>query len=203
MSSAIGTLHTHLVFDRRTRVLADKLSAFLERASSVLDVGCGDGTIDSLIQRQRPDLTVSGVDVLKRESPRIPVEMFDGRTLPLASKSVDVVMFVDVLHHTDDPVVLLREASRVARKSILIKDHTMDGFLSRATLRFMDWFGNAHHGVSLPYNYWRERQWRDCFAKLGFEIRHWETRFGLYPFPASLIFERSLHFLADLKIEGS
>ena len=46
-------------------------------------------------------------------------------------------MFVDVLHLTDDPVLLLREAARVARNTIVIKDHTLDGFAAAATVRFM------------------------------------------------------------------
>ena len=65
--------------------------------------------------------------------------------------SFDVVMFVDVLHHTDDPLLLLQEAQRVG-KIILVKDHFRKGFLAGPTLRFMDWVGNAHHGVVLPYN---------------------------------------------------
>ena len=31
----------------------------------------------------------------------------------------DVVMFVDVLHHTDDPMILLRQAYPLARKAIV------------------------------------------------------------------------------------
>ena len=55
-------------------------------------------------------------------------------------------MFVDVLHHTDDPMVLLREAGRVASGFVLIKDHTQNGILAGRRLRFMDWVGNARHG---------------------------------------------------------
>ena len=67
--------------------------------------------------RQRPDLEITGVDVLVRPKNHIPVQLFDGRQLPFPDQSFDAVMFVDVLHHTDDPSVLLREAKRVARKA--------------------------------------------------------------------------------------
>ena len=33
------------------------------------------------------------------------------------------------------------------------------GFLAGPTLRFMDWIGNARHGVALPYNYWSAQEW--------------------------------------------
>jgi hypothetical protein len=37
---------------------------------------------------------------------------------------------LDVLHHTDDANVLLREARRVTRRDVLIKDHRLNGFLA-------------------------------------------------------------------------
>ena len=198
MSSIVNAVHQHVVFSRRTRVLTERLCTSLAGLSDVLDVGCGDGTIAALIGASVPGLSLRGIDVLVRPAMKIPVEPFDGKHLPLADASVDAVMFVDVLHHTDDPMVLLREANRVARRLILIKDHTMNGSLAYSTLRFMDWVGNAQHGVALPYNYWTERRWREAFAALGMVITHWDSRLGLYPFPANLLFERRLHFIAAL-----
>jgi SAM-dependent methyltransferase len=198
MANVLGAVHGSLVFDRRTRVLAEHLSEMIPPRATVLDVGCGDGTIDSLILSRRPDIQIQGVDVFVRPSTRIKVEVFDGETLPLADKSFDTVVFVDVLHHTQDPLILLREANRVARKSILIKDHTMDGLFAYSTLRFMDWVGNAPHGVVLPYNYWSEQRWQSAFSQLGLKIDRKLTKLGLYPFPASMVFERRLHFIASI-----
>ena len=76
-------------------------------------------------------------------------------------------MFIDVLHHTSDPRVLQREAARVSRRWIIIKDHARTGLGAGPTLRFMDWVGNARYGVALPYNYWRESQWNQAFAGLN------------------------------------
>lgn len=197
-TNLLGSVHGSLVFDRRTRVLAKHLADLIPRRARVLDVGCGDGTIDSLILSRRPDVGIQGVDVFVRPSTKIKVEMFDGKKLPAADKSFDTVAFVDVLHHTDDPLILLREADRVARKSILIKDHTMDGLFAYATLRFMDWVGNAPHGVALPYNYWTAERWQSAFDQLGLKTERRITKLGLYPFPASAIFERQLHFIASI-----
>lgn len=199
MTNPIGTLHEGMVLQRRVQVLAGWISRLVQDERALLDVGCGDGSIDLLIQKANPGLSVRGVDVLVRPAAKMPVERFDGRHLPFEDKSFDAVMFVDVLHHTDDPIILLREAKRVARNALVIKDHTMDGPLAYQTLRLMDWVGNAHHGVSLPYNYWPERTWRKAIADVGFQIERWETRLGLYPWPASLIFERGLHFVARLR----
>jgi len=194
----VGSLHGELVHSRRVNVLASHLAPLLPPGAQVVDVGCGDGQLARLIQEQRPDCSLSGYDVLVREHTQVPVQAFDGQRLPLADGSVDVVMFVDVLHHTVDPLVLLAEARRVARQAVVFKDHTRDGLLAGPTLRFMDWVGNAPHGVALPYNYWPERRWKQAFEQLGLAVDHWESRLGLYPAPASWLFERKLHFVARL-----
>ena len=159
-----------------------------------------EGSIDLLIQGGVPRLLIRGVDVLVWPKARIPVDIFDGYRLPFDDKNFDAVIFVDVLHHTEDPMVLLREAKRVARRAIVLKDHTADRALAYSTLRFMDWVGNAHHGVALPYNYWSERRWRAAFDELGLTVEQWHTKLGLYPWPASLLFERGLHFVTRLVI---
>jgi SAM-dependent methyltransferase len=109
-------------------------------------------------------------------------------------------MFVDVLHHTDDPEVLIAEAARVARRSIVIKDHTKDGLLAGRTLAFMDWVGNARHGVALPYNYWPRRRWQEMADRRGLRVERWIDRLGLYPWWARWVFERKLHFVARLDV---
>jgi len=198
MAGTLAVLHDRFVFNRRTQVLAAHFCDLLPRDAAVLDVGCGDGTIDLLIQASRPDVSIRGVDVFVRPTAKIPVQHFDGLKLPFDDRSFDAVTFVDVLHHTDDPAILLREAARVSRKAVIIKDHTMDGLLAYGTLRLMDWVGNAPHGVVLPYNYWPERRWRETFKAIGLEIGEWRASVGLYPWPASLLFDRRLHFVARL-----
>jgi SAM-dependent methyltransferase len=148
--------------------------------------------------QRNPGLDIAGVDVLVRPKTHIPVREFDGDHLPFDDGSFDVVMFVDVLHHTVDPMVLLREAKRVARTAVVLKDHTREGLFAYATLRFMDWVGNARHHVALPYNYWSRSEWDTAFQRLGLDIQHWRDSLDLYPPPASSVFERNLHFVCRL-----
>lgn len=194
-------IHGSYVHGRRVRVLCKHISELIPKDSSVLDVGCGDGLLAGLILQKRPDLKVIGVDVLVREQTTIPVHLFDGTTIPFPDRSMDVVMFVDVLHHTKEPIVLLREAVRVARNAVVIKDHNLDGFLAGPTLRLMDRVGNARYGVALPNNYWTKQEWFDAFASLGFTVAGWQNELSLYPRPSNWFFERSLHFVARLDLE--
>jgi len=195
----IDRIHGGYVFRRRVSVLTRYLAELLPAGARALDVGCGDGMIDRLIMTARPDVVIRGVDVLLRGETHIPVTAFDGKALPFDDDAFDAVMFVDVLHHTDDPAVLLAEAARVARAAVIVKDHTRNGLAAGATLRYMDRVGNKRHGVVLPYNYWPRKQWHAAFAELHLTPTVWHRRLRIYPFWADWLFGRSLHFIARLE----
>jgi SAM-dependent methyltransferase len=201
-TASVTRLHQKLVFPRRVdRLVAHLLSVFPD-SGSVLDIGAGDGQIARRLMDLRPGLEIRGVDVLVRPSTRIPVEEFDGARLPVGDKSVDFTMLIDVLHHTDDPVALMLEAARASRQGVIIKDHVAGGSVDRATLRLMDWVGNAGHGVRLPYNYLSRTQWDSAVRAAGLTEERWISTLHLYPFPASMLFDRTLHFIARLAIRA-
>ena len=191
-------LHDGYVVGRRVCVLADNLTGLIPHGVSVLDIGCGDGVLGSVITTRRPDISLVGAEVLIRPHSRIPITTFDGLTLPFPDRAVDVALLVDVVHHASDPHRLLSEAARVASTAVIVKDHYLRGVLARPTLAFMDRVGNARHGVATPYHYWTPNQWRDAFVRINATVHVESTRLGLYPVPARWIFERSLHFVAVL-----
>ena len=197
--SWIARSHRALVFGRRARVLADALAPLIpSEAHTVLDIGCGDGTIARLLAQRRPDLAIEGVEVIPRPTCQVPCRAFDGSQLPFPDQSFDVCLFVDVLHHTADVRQLLREAARVSRSHIVLKDHLSENSFDHATLRAMDWVGNRPHGVTLTYNYPSRSQWEQHFASCGLQATQLSTDLPLYPFPFSQLFGRKLHFVAQL-----
>lgn len=198
LKKTLGQAHEKLVFNRRVRVLVEHIGAQLPAGAQMLDVGTGDGQIAKMIGEMQEGTTVQGIDIMERETIHIPVTLFDGTTIPMDDNSVDVVTFVDVLHHTDDPQQLISEAARVARKAVIIKDHLCENKIDHLTLRVMDWVGNAPHGVVLPYNYAPRRDWDQWFNKAGLTTDQFVTDIPLYPAPASYIFGRKLHFIARL-----
>lgn len=193
-----GRLHDKAVFGRRIRVLASTIAGFIPEGARVLDIGCGSGTLAKAIMALRPDISIEGIDVLVRPGTAIPVVAFDGETIPWPDGHFDIALFVDVLHHTDAPAQLMAEAKRVAKAGVVIKDHYRDGALANLTLSFMDWVGNAAHGVRLPYNYLSHAEWRQLWSNLDLEVDGQVDRLGLYPRPFSWLFDRRLHFVARL-----
>lgn len=197
-STVIDRLHEKYIFARRIRVLSDWFVKMTPARCTVLDVGCGNGLLTKTLQSKRPDVSITGIDVLVRPQTYIPVTQFDGVHLPYHDSSFDVALFCDILHHTNNPMIMLREACRVAR-CVLIKDHFNDGMAANARLRFMDSIGNARFGVALPYVYWGREQWNSAWQQLGLQKEEIVESLGLYPQPLNFIFGRGLHFIALLR----
>jgi SAM-dependent methyltransferase len=197
--SMLGWLHKKMVFGHRVEVLASELAAQIPKGASILDIGCGSGHIGFLVAQKAKRVSITGIEVAARPDCMIPCSEFDGRTIPIEDASFDVCMLVDVLHHAGDPRLLLREAARVSKRYVLIKDHISEGSLDNLTLKFLDWVGNRPHGVVLPYNYMSLAEWDGAFEEASLKRLSWSREVPLYPFPASLLFGRGLHFVAVLE----
>ena len=194
----VGHAHGRVVHQRRIAVLAERLAGMLPAASTLLDVGCGDGTIAKTMCQAIPGLAISGAEYSPRPKCAIPCIAFDGVHLPFPSRSFDGCMFVDVLHHSRDPLAVLLEAGRISRDFILIKDHLAEGTFDHWTLRLMDWVGNRPHGVELPYAYLSGEQWQEIYRDAGLVEVKTDRAIPLYPAPFSLVFGRNLHFISVL-----
>jgi SAM-dependent methyltransferase len=89
--------------------------------ASVLDVGCGNGVF-TLYLRDRCR-SVMGVDFsahMLAENPCRPLIQGDVLSLPVAANSVDVAFEANVLHHVDDPSLVVAEMTRVARRWVVL-----------------------------------------------------------------------------------
>lgn len=195
----VGRLHAKIVHGRRVEVLAANLAAMLSPGTRLLDIGCGDGKLAALLRQSVPEIEVQGVDVLRRNDCAIPCRIFDGSSLPFPDGFFDCCLLVDVLHHITDPLPLLRDACRVSRKFLLVKDHFAENALDHWTLRLMDWVGNRPHGVALPYAYLSTSQWQGLYMQLGLSVERTASDLPLYPAGFSAVFGRNLHFISLLR----
>lgn len=86
----------------------------------ILDAGCGFGETARLMREARPDLAFKLVNASKVQLAECPQDMecieADYTSMPVASESVDVVMFNYAISHAPDWVLVLREANRVLRE---------------------------------------------------------------------------------------
>jgi SAM-dependent methyltransferase len=198
LQRSIGALHQKIVFKRRVLAIANALKDHL-LPGAILDVGCGNGMIGKLLIDLRGDVSIIGVDTLLRPETFIPVSQYNGTELPFEDNSFSAVLLVDVLHHTFNPGQVLKECARVCRGRILVKDHFSETRFEFFLLQFLDWVGNRHHGVVLPYNYFSRAQWETMLSTNRIrENSRTEKIPGLYPlFFQNFIGER-IQFIAVL-----
>jgi len=192
--------HSKFIYNRRMSQLHNHISEIIKKHNikQILDVGAGDGKIDSMIMEDT-DVSITGIDVLVRDTTYIPVEEYDGSHIQKEDNSVDTLMLIDVLHHTENPEAVFKEVCRVSNKYIIIKDHVLDGFISYLKLRLMDYAGNSRFHVNLPYNYLKQKRWTQMFNANHLRIVEYKTDLNLYKGLCHLLFDSDLHFVMLLE----
>ncbi len=107
----------------------DVFAKFIENklgGGSILDLGCGDGSIARIIAERSASTKITGVDLEAHEQwdlnrpKNLKFQTASIDNLPFKPKSFDFVIMKDVLHHLPDPEKALREISGLAKKQVLI-----------------------------------------------------------------------------------
>jgi 2-polyprenyl-3-methyl-5-hydroxy-6-metoxy-1,4-benzoquinol methylase len=99
----------------------------LPSVDTILDAGCGEGYAAREVLKKDTDATLYGVDLsfnsllqVPKVAPNVPACQASVRELPFASKSVDLVVSLEVLEHIPQPELAVREYIRVSRNYMLI-----------------------------------------------------------------------------------
>ena len=147
------------------------IQAQVPQGSKVLDVGAWNCYLGQLL-RDRMGCDVLSLDVVDANKADMPFRVFDGKALPVDSRSFDVVLFLYVLHHAADDQPLLHEASRVLRDGgcLLIAEDSVDGLWNRAlTVGFHIWLWLATR-MTCDGQFRAIEGWQERFRAAGFEI---------------------------------
>jgi methionine biosynthesis protein MetW len=142
---------------KETRVIEQKIiSEWVCRDASVLDLGCGDGELLSLLIRQK-SVHAQGVELSEQASHNciaaglsVFQQDIDTGLTEYADKSVDYVILNQTLQQVKKPDFAIREALRVGKKVIV-------GFpnFCYITDRFQIFFrGKVPVSSSLPYEWY-------------------------------------------------
>lgn len=145
----------------REQNIVSKFQPFLGKEKTILDVGCGTGNIAALLAKQFA-LEVQGIDIKTPAQSIIPFRLFNGKTIPFQDNSFDLVMLIDVLHHIKgrpNRQQLLKECLRVAKRSIIIKDHYYSNFFQNCYLKLVDFFSNVPLGIYTPFEFLPREHW--------------------------------------------
>ncbi len=148
--------------------MALEISRELSTRAAVLDVGCGNGFIAHHLTGLL-DASVVGLDVGTETSARINYLPYDGRHFPLQDQSFDAVLLCYVLHHAQDPGLILNEVARVLRNRGLAVVY--EDIPSLWWDRAVCWIHNQQwrHKTG-PCSFQSTQDWRRIFYNAGFEI---------------------------------
>ena len=139
----------------------------LPDTGSILDIGSGRGVVTSILRDR--GFVVTPLDVRDRSMERelAPV-VYDGTVIPFPDDAFDCALLLTVLHHTPDPDAVLREASRVARRIIIIEDvytNTLQKYLTFFTDSLFNLEFRGH-----PHSNRTDAEWRRTFERLGLTL---------------------------------
>jgi SAM-dependent methyltransferase len=111
-----------------------------ERAGPrILDLGSGPGGYSRVLGERGFDchaLDVMDEYVEAARSLGVRADRYDGERVPLADRSVDTVILIEVVEHLEDPAALLAEAARVASRNVLLTTPDCTQSFPPATVEF-------------------------------------------------------------------
>jgi hypothetical protein len=177
--------------ERSSTIFGEIVGRF--RGHSLLDVGCGNGLIS---QMSKPHFAeVQMLDVVNYVSPEITLPYLpykEGEAFPV-SKGYDTVLLLTVLHHSNDPMTLLKESWKTTNQRLIIIESVFGvhvqppiGSYELAVLEepeqiayavFVDWLYNRvlNDNIPVPYNFTTPERWLEIFVECGMHVAEIEN----------------------------
>ena len=199
MRAVFKKLYNLLLRNRRLRRLTDILLPYMPENGIILDLGCGNGDLATLLKKRIPQLDITGIEITPNINASIPITVYDGETIPYPDNHFDSAIIITVLHHTDDYIPLLKEAKRVVKNNIILLDHQYASRLEWLTLACIDWPGNVPFGVYTPLNFKKRTEWTSLFRELDLqEVAH-NNRLYLFGKIVDSLLGKNMHFISVLQ----
>lgn len=140
---------------------------YLTPGNAVLDIGAGTCNFSELMGNRGLKITAVDVCDLSFVDSIKPV-LFDGKTLPFGDQTFEVALLIHVLHHTTNPEILLSEASRVARRIVIVEDIITNPVQKYITYYADNLLNLEFHGH--PHSNKSDTEWRQLFTRYGLRL---------------------------------
>lgn len=172
---------------QRATIISKQIIQFLA-GDSLLDIGCGNGLITDLIRQHFNRIQCLDVVRYMPASLKLPFLLYkDGEPLPI-DNTFDTVLLLTVLHHSNNPIELLKMAWAATTKRLIIIESVVGVHKAEPHVRydlagasdenqiayaaFVDWFYNRvlHDDVPVPYNFTTPERWQSTFLQHGMRL---------------------------------
>lgn len=124
-----------------------RLSDFLPKDGTIIEVGCGNGGFLLALEQARPDLSPIGIDIvdpgtLDDSNVKFYAGQLEQQTIE--SGSVDLIFFDDLLEHVENPVLFLEACHRLLKPNGVVFGITPD-HASLDRLIFQKYWAGYHY----------------------------------------------------------
>jgi ubiquinone/menaquinone biosynthesis C-methylase UbiE len=169
--------HAHNREDRKAYAVKSAKRSFEQIrdyivGEKILDLGAGNGLLALEIKEQLQKEVVL-VDVLDYNYTCLPMVLYNPKDeVPLPDNEVDTTLLYTVLHHSSDPKGLLKEATRLTKKRLIIMEAYIEEDDVWMTNIFFDWFYNRVIGdedINVPLNFQKVKGWEELLKLYGFD----------------------------------
>ena len=163
----------------RANIKVRRIIEHLGKDDVIADIGTGNGGVCHLLKEH--GLSVQPFDIgNKSVFDDVRPQILDGQTFPLGDNSVDCALLLTVFHHTPDPEQLLREATRVSRRKVIVMEDVFTNKFQKKLTHWADSVVNwefANH----PHTNKTEEEWQRLFGAMGLRVES-KSLHRLFPF---------------------
>ena len=162
----------------RAGMKVNHISALLpdmECGLKVLDLGAGEGYVGKKIaDAWMADVKLA--DVCDMNQTLLPHTLYDGKALPFATDAFDITILYFVLHHCENPELVLTEAMRVTRGKLIIVESVFEHKWDLKLLTFLDILANRLRSGGLMNSqeeflrFNKAHEWKMMIQKLGGKV---------------------------------
>jgi len=152
---------------------------YLNTTEQLIDIGSGNGMITHTLRQKGFSCTpmdVADLSIL----PDVEVVVYDGLNMPFEDQHFDTALLLTVLHHTPDPIPVLKETARIAKKIVIIED-VYKNIIQQYMTYGMDTLVNLGHS-SMTYQNKSDQEWKQAFKELGFSLEQESSQSILFFF---------------------
>ena len=167
-------------FHEPSKKRAHIISKFIESDSTILDVGCGDGTVIDFISKNNSPMKVTGVDISKKAVEFVKKKGYDAREIYILSEEFanfikdirfNYIIITEVLEHIQEPEKILQILKGSYNESIFISIPNSGFFLHRLRLlsvHFPVVTINVH--IKEHIRFWTHKDFLYWCEYLGFKV---------------------------------
>lgn len=144
---------------------------------SILDIGSGNGLVTYLLRGHHLNVTALDIHEGSYDASVKPV-VYDGENIPFADQSFSVGIILTVLHHIEEPDIVLKEATRVCKRLIIMEDIYHNSIQKRMTF-FLDKMANLFYSPC-PHTNRTDEEWKKTFEAMGLRLVSVSYRYVIF-----------------------